>query len=126
LVSPTTTECVPLTLILPETAPCSIATPHVEIAVQCLVDIAILHAKTFRNLRLEIPCRVQHGLADWEQPRPDEDDNGQSVQVERTLRELWQQSQPPTPSIPRFDSRDIVDDLKILSLDLVRRPKNNV
>jgi hypothetical protein len=124
-VSSTTTECVSLTLILPETAPCSIATPHVEISVQCLVDIAISQdAKKFRNLRLEIPCRVQHALADWELPRPDDDDG--QAQVECTLRELWQQSLPPTRSIPRFDSHDIVDDLKILSLDLVRRPKSNV
>jgi hypothetical protein len=122
LVSPTTTECVSLTLILPETAPCSIATHHVEIVVQCLVDIAIGDTK-FRNLRLEIPCRVQHGLSDWELPRADGDDDGQA-QVDRTLRELWQQSQP-SPSIPRFDSHDIVDDLKILSLDLVRRPKSD-
>ena len=60
------TECACLNLLLPVDAPCSVRTDVLEISVVCLIDI-IVEATTqqgkdpgFRNLRLEIPCRVQH------------------------------------------------------------------
>lgn len=123
-----TTECVPLNLVLPETAPCTVLTDAVEITVQCIVDIAVgtttaggnsHNAKVqFRNLRLEIPCHVVHAVADWESSDNDEEAPAGYV----AFREIVESLLPEPTSNPRdprsFQSHDIQDALKILSLQM--------
>jgi hypothetical protein len=113
-----TTECVPLNLLLPETAPCTVTTAAVDISVQCLVDIAVGTTKGdgFRNLRLEIPCHVVHAVSDWERKGEDECEDSLGARVFQELFESRiERSSDPTDS-SSFRSNDIQDELKILSL----------
>jgi hypothetical protein len=122
-VDPAATECVCLDLLLPLTAPCCVRTAHVEISVQCLIDIAVGNAagSGYRNLRLEIPCHVSHGPTAWEQTEGDEDADAGAVDPFEELFEAAERKSDD-PSDPRsFESRDIREELKILSLSMAER-----
>jgi hypothetical protein len=116
---PETVECVTLNLVLPTSAPCSILTDMLEISVQCLIDIAIASTKgdEYRNLRLEIPCQVQHGIFDWERNGEDNDDSPGKRAFEELLESGVERINDPKD--PRcFRYKDIKDELKILSLSM--------
>lgn len=154
---PSATESIALNLIVPEAAPCSIATDCVEIAVQRIVDLCITAADpsnsnraadggNYRNLHLEIPCRITHAPADWEsehrgeqqqQQQQHEEDESPSKRLFEQLVRVNAAISGTTaaattfsasnnsvrdhgvfdPCDPRsFQYQDIVDELKLLSL----------
>jgi hypothetical protein len=128
-IDPVCTECACLPLMLPLDAPCSIQTSILEISISIRVDITVGNATGdgYRNLQLEIPCRVMHGTSayeeqenDGEEERPraflqasagggdDDNDNGNTASA-----------QPIDSCDPqRFPTRDIHEDLQILSLSM--------
>ena len=121
-IDPKTTESVSLNLMLPAEAPCSVATDTIEIAVECLIDIAV-GARTkssfcYRNLRLEIPCQVTHAVADWERRDEDEEEEWPGKRMyEQIVASGKERSDDPTePSSFRY--KGIVQELKILSLHM--------
>jgi len=126
---PTTTESISLNLMLPVTAPCSVSNDTVEITTQCLIDIAVGLKQTknnttggYRNLRLEIPCRVTHAQADWERRDDDEEEESPGKQMYEEIvassagAQQERSDDPMDPSSFRY--KDIVEELKILSLTM--------
>jgi hypothetical protein len=132
-IDPVCTECACLPLMLPLDAPCSIRTSILEISISIRVDITVGNATGdgYRNLQLEIPCRVMHGTSayeeqenDGEEERPraaflqasagggdDDDDDGNTA--------LAQPIDSRDPQ--RFPTHDIHEDLQILSLSMAEQ-----
>ena len=115
--------------MLPVTAPCSVSNDTVEITTQCLIDIAVGLQQTknntisgYRNLRLEIPCRVTHAQADWERRDDDEEEESPGKQMYEEIVASsagGQQERSDDPTDPSsFRYKDIVEELKILSLTM--------
>ena len=111
-----------LSLLLPLSAPCTVATERVEISVQCIVDIVVGDKKNksgewnYRNLRMEIPCQVVHAAWAWEEKEESHQSVGKAILDELDAR---QQRQYTDPTDPRsFVTRDTTEELRILSLCL--------
>lgn len=116
-VDPHCTERTCLHLLLPPDAPCTLETDIMAIAIWCTVDVSVSKAggTGFQNLRLEIPCRVLHGVAAFERP----DDGDDAAQRTPSLGEFMgcePSSDAKDPS--SFYSKDIAEDLRILSLSM--------
>ena len=141
MIDPDTTECVALDLLVPETAPCSIQTPNVELNVQCIIDIAIgtpvKGRIDYRNIHLEIPCLVRPTIHDWERTNDDEDNASSSKQIQSSARQLFetakqlhQMHKTTNGTIGTlegndsdridFEMSDIQTDLKLLSLQMAK------
>lgn len=129
-IDPFCIESISLDLMLPASAPCNIQTDFVEFSTTCIVDIAIgdnmtsqgtlKDVMTYRNIHLEIPCKVEHAETSWE--RGDDDDFG-AMDMELDAYDKFRTEQcalkhtdinPNNPN--NFDCRDIMKELKILSL----------
>jgi len=135
---PACIESVSLPLLLPLDAPVSVATAQVEIFIRIVMDLVVgtttttantsttdggtsttsasaaTAAKTFRNLRLEIPCSVVHAPFAWEL---DQDDDRDPEEEEEEPEETTQ----PGAHARFFPTSDIHKELKILSLCLADR-----
>lgn len=118
-IDPVCTECACLSLMVPLNAPCSIQTSLLEISISIRVDITVGNSSGdgFRNLQLEIPCRVGHGTAAYEEQEDELDERentflSASYDDDGEAREL----DPRDPN--SFPIHDIHDDLKILSLSM--------
>jgi len=120
-VDPECTDRVCLDLLLPLDAPCTIETDAVSIATQCIVDIVIEAGRGYQNLRLEVPCQVVDGLAAYER-NDGEEDIRQTPSIAELLGhgpgadDTYDESDPQY-----FRTRDISEDLKLLSLHMAGR-----
>ena len=143
LVDPDTTNSVAMDLLVPETVPCSIQTPNVELNIQCIIDIAIgtsvRGSIEYRNIHLEIPCHVRPTVHDWERSNDDGEDLSSSQPLHGTVRQLYDTAkqllrhEPPilesmngttengsnAHSID-FETFDIQTDLKLLSVQMAK------
>jgi hypothetical protein len=137
-IDPDTTENVALDLLVPESIPCSIQSPNVELNVQCIVDIAVgtpvKGRIDYRNIHLEIPCLVRPIVHDWEQSNNEEEDASLSKQFQGTVRHLFdsavqiRQQQSTTfrtadgimSNTIDFETSDIQTDLKLLSFQMAK------
>lgn len=131
-IDPQTTQRVCLSLFLPLDCPCTVETDLVEIAVQCRVDITVGNVASvqsgsnpvYTNLRLDLPCRVVQG----DDGNDDEDEQGYSMQDDDRhvnnlpLNELLfghidhDEVDDTTLDTHLFEKKDILKDLKVLSL----------
>jgi hypothetical protein len=98
VMDPETTECVSLDLLVPESIPCTVRTNHVEIVVQCVLDITVgtttssnqPHPKVdYRDIHMEIPCQVRHAVYDWERVDTQEDMANHVSGQPSTIQELF-------------------------------------
>jgi hypothetical protein len=135
IVDPDTTECLSLSLVVPESVPWSIQTSHVEVNVQCLLDLAvgIPHTKTgkidYRNVHMELPCQIRPVQRDWE--CHDEEDATSASDLQHTLPDLFSsiqelererlyQNSNGLRTDSEFATSDIQKDLKLLSFQLAK------
>jgi hypothetical protein len=112
--------------MLPLDAPCSIQTNILEISISIRVDITVGNATGdgYRNLQLEIPCRVIHGTSAYEEQENDGEEERpraflQASAGDDDVNGGTASTQPIDSSDPRnFPTRDIHEDLQILSLSM--------
>lgn len=129
-IDPVCTECACLPLMLPLNTPCSIQTSILEISISIRVDITVGNAtgEGYRNLQLEIPCRVMHGTSAYEEQENDEEERPQAfLQASAGGSDDEDEgntasAQPKDSCDPRtFPTHDIHEDLQILSLSLAEQ-----
>lgn len=116
-IDPSTTESISLHLLVPVTAPCNLQTESIEIITTCLVDLSVASntgKNEFQNLRLEIPFRVTHAVADWETINEEED----SYTQHKLYHDIARQNSNQPTVIHNFRYDDIVDELKLLSFSM--------
>ena len=107
-VDPGITQRVSKSMILPLDTPCEICTDVMEISVRCQVDITVQENNEYKNLHLELPCRVVQRLEDKTKKQLlDDDEELQSMSLSELL------GIPPDPDFPQ---NDIGADLKALAL----------
>jgi hypothetical protein len=129
-IDPVCTECTCLPLMLPLDAPCSIQTSILEISISIRVDITVGNAAGdgYRNLQLEIPCRVMHGTSAYEEQENDgEEERPRAAFLQASAGGVDDDddtaSAPPIDSHDpqRFPTHDIHEDLQILSLSMAEQ-----
>lgn len=121
IVEPGYTERVPLQLHLPPNCPITVETDLVRVEIFCHVDITIsTKPGKFSNLRLTLPVRVVHAAKAEEIEDPQEEDNSASM---RDLLLKDSRHNGPSAESPTilFETKDILQELKILSLLLVEK-----
>jgi hypothetical protein len=130
-IDPVCTECACLPLMLPLDAPCSIQTNILEISISIRVDITVGNAKGdgYRNLQLEIPCRVVHGTSAYEEQENEGEEERPRAFLANRGGDDDDANDATAAAAQPFDSRDphnfpthdIHEDLKILSLAMAEQ-----
>lgn len=121
IVEPGYTERVPLQLHLPPDCPVTLETDIVRVQICCRVDITISNKSgKFTNLRLTLPVRVVHPAKAEELEDPQEEDNSDDMRdlLLKDSRHDGLLAESPTTL---FETKDILQELKILSLLLVEK-----
>ena len=118
------TERLGLSLLLPLDCPCSLKTDLVEVNISCRVDLTVDGDKdhlTYSNLRLDIPINVLHGSTGEEMERLDEPPQHTSIDDYIDTAKRNEPMGPQSSPQPLFRTSDIIDELKILSLQMLEK-----
>jgi hypothetical protein len=127
-VEPDATESLALSLQVPLDCPVTMETDFVELVVRCLIDVSVesnTSRSGYTNLRLDLPVTVVHRVDDdiVDDDVDDEDEPTVATSMDQLLSEQLhlpgQQRDPTDPA--SFHTKDILRELKILSLVLANR-----
>ena len=114
------TEVISMGLLLPMDCPVSVKTDLVEISISLKIEFTtsdIGTEKKFSTIRLDLPCTVVH--VNNEEESTDEDDSNIHTSSIRTMQQYWNDNN--NNEDVGFDDTDIQDDLKALSLRMVKQ-----
>lgn len=110
-VDPGVTQRVAKSLLVSVDAPCNLSTDVMALSVRCQVDVTVQESRNgkYTNLKIELPCHVMHHM---EKDSDFEDDDSKVQPLSEMLREKPDKN---------FPSHDIVEDLKVLALEMEKR-----
>ena len=113
------TEAISMGLLLPFDCPVTVKTDLVEVSISLKIEFTTSDngiEKKFSTIRLDLPCTVVH--VDSEDESIDEDGNIHTSSI-HTMQQFWNDN--TNNEISGFDDTDIQDDLKALSLRMVKQ-----
>lgn len=114
------TEALSMGLLLPLDSPVTVKTDLVEVSISLKIEFTTSNIgteKKFSTIRLDLPCTVVH--VDNEEELTDEEDGNIHTSSIRTMQQFWNDNN--NNEDVGFDDTDIQDDLKALSLRMVKQ-----
>ena len=115
------TEAISMGLLLPIDCPVTVKTDLVEVSISLKIEFTTSDngtEKKFSTIRLDLPCTVVH--VNNEEESADEDDGNKHTSSIRTMQQFWNDD-TNNNEISGFDDTDIQDDLRALSLRMVKQ-----